>query len=900
MSDVVVTSLLEVLGRTTLWLSVVALLTGIVLRFARPSWPLAHRAAWLLVLLVGWTFLRLPLDLPWYEAQRSAPVLIARTLPLAESAPTEQAPAESVEVIELHTPVAAPSESAVGGTSATVTEPADPVELASASGPEIQRPVETLPWSTVWKQRAAIALLSAWLLGIVVLLTAWLVGYVRFLRLLRSRVAADERWASEWQALLAEAGVRQIPLSMTDDLGPLLCRLPRGFELVISEPLWRELDAPERLAILRHELAHYRRGDVWSSLAARFLALPHWFNPASWWAVNRFDEAAEWACDHAAVGQGETTEYAKVLMRLGQVVGHGRVYGSAVRGRSLARRIRRVLTAPATADSTLKKASLVCIALLLVAASVVQLKLIAKQQTDDPSDKVASDTAGDEKVLTKDEKSATKDAASQPAPKPNTIELNTTEPAEAAGLDDSARQNRIVADRLVEQASRAYGATSAAYLTGNTSLESVYEWSLRWMDSARSAAADRTQRIAAVKKHLERMQELQRRIQILHEAAAKGGDVYQFRMVNFYVTQAEQGLARVQRGGTLQREERESVSDNRQPVVDYEIQIIDVTIKISQLQDQIDQTKINLEVAQGAANTANQLQKGAVSRTEMARIQSDALKARVQLKSLEEQLKLHENKLELLNARARASAKNSGADAGKAVQVRRASPDGSVVVESRIIEGPEAAAAAPLGPVVIPVVPTARPGAGPQPTKQELRYVGKSFSQWQEIAKTELSPVRKSDAIRALAAFGANGFGSEAAAQIVETISGIWDSTEGEAREDSERYMEHMVLPEFERIPLKDSLPVLTKTLISDNKNGQTFALIFLDRVWSNRITPAHKHAFEETRKDPKVVAALEEMEKSKDERTSSLARLLLIRIGAKASGAEPPSAKAPETELRT
>ncbi len=738
MSDVVATSLLEVLGRTTLWLAMVALLTGIVLRFARPSWPLAQRAAWLLVLLVGWTFLRFPLDLPWYEAERVAPASIS-----AHAAFAEQAPAESIAVIELNTLVAAPIESAVAAKSAAVAEPLGPAEVANASGQEIQRPLETPAWSAVWKPRAAMALLAAWLLGVVVLPAVWLVGYVRFLRSLESRVPADDFWASEWQALLAEAGVRrQIPLSMTDDLGPLLCRLPRGYELVVSEPLWRELDAQERRAILRHELAHYRRGDVWSSLAARFLALPHWFNPASWWAVSRFDEAAEWACDRAAVSQGETTEYAKVLMRLGQVVGHDRVYGSAARGRSLARRIRRVLTAPATADSTLKKASLVLVGLMLAAASVVQLELVAKQQTDDSSAKVAENGAREDAAAPKDENAAPKESASEPAPEAKKVEGST----------------------------------------------------------------------------------------------------------------------------------------------DYELQIVDVKIKISQLEGQINQTELNLNLTHSAVSKLiklNQGKEGVVPLSEIERVQGEAQKARLQLESLAEQLKLHEHKLELLNARAQGSAKNSGANAGKAVEVR-AVPE-RVQLEARLIEDHEAGA----------VVPAGQQGPTPQATKQKLRYDGKGFSQWQEIAKTELSPERKTEAIRAMAAFGANGFGSEAVAQIVETARGYSALAIAKGISNSpEAKLISAALNGLARIPLKVSLPVLTKFLTDDNEYDRMLALMSLYMVAGNLsgqspasteiYSHADQQAFEGMLKDPKVVAALEEMEKSKDakdDRITSMARSLLIRI---------------------
>ena len=171
------------------------------------------------------------------------------------------------------------------------------------------------------------AALGAWALGIgCALLTVWIFGYARFCdrfgRATRLTKTIRPSGGSCWQRRASGSRFR---FASTDELGPILCRLPRGYVLVVPERLWRSLDSCERRAILRHELAHYQRGDVWKSLAARLLALPHWFNPASWWAVRRFDEAAEWACDRAAAGDEAATEYARVLVRLGEVacVRHG-------------------------------------------------------------------------------------------------------------------------------------------------------------------------------------------------------------------------------------------------------------------------------------------------------------------------------------------------------------------------------------------------------------------------------------------------------------------------------------------------------------------------------------------------------------------------------------------------
>ncbi|HBO45346.1 MAG TPA: hypothetical protein DD670_15735, partial [Planctomycetaceae bacterium] len=164
---------------------------------------------------------------------------------------------------------------------------------------------------------------------------------------------------------------------------PLLCRWPDGYELVVPAELWGSLGESARLGIMRHELAHYQRGDVWKSLAVRLLALPHWFNPAAWLAARRFEEAAEWACDEAAVaGHTPQTEYARTLLALAEAsLGGGSCHPSMSRW-NLSARVRRLLADSNAKDSIMKKLVLTVLAAVLVAFCLVRIDLVAKPNTD--------------------------------------------------------------------------------------------------------------------------------------------------------------------------------------------------------------------------------------------------------------------------------------------------------------------------------------------------------------------------------------------------------------------------------------------------------------------------------------------------------------------------------------
>ncbi len=490
---------LSMLGRTTLWLALAALATATVLRALRASWPTAHRIGWLLALLVGWTFVRWSVAIPWYEAV---------ALPVVDVGEVRQFEGSDI-AHQRDEFVGEP----ISEAPAFVAFPPAPTSSSSLS-PRISNP-PAAPFD--WR----LAALSAWALGVLALPAIWLFGYVRFVRSLPMSLPADEAWEAAWRDLLAAHDVRcAIPLRVTNDLGPMLCRLPRGYELLLPERLWRELDAGQREAIVRHELAHYTRGDVWKSLAARAFALPHWFNPFAWWAVRRFDEAAEWACDQAATADEGTTEYAKALVRLGEVATLPTIYGSSVRGRTLAARVRRLLSSPAKQDSIMKKTFLLAATLCFASLSLVHLQLVAQQPPGER--KSAADAAQPEKG---------------PAA------------ADAPDADNDGRKSlkgMAPAQRMVASAKRAFEATTAAFQAETTTLEPVIYWSQRWMAADEALAKDDAQRLAAVKAHLERMRQLHASIETLYNVGTKGGEAKEMAAMDYYVAEAERRLEQLQ------------------------------------------------------------------------------------------------------------------------------------------------------------------------------------------------------------------------------------------------------------------------------------------------------------------------------------------------------------------
>ena len=160
----------------------------------------------------------------------------------------------------------------------------------------------------------------------------------------------------------------------------MLCLTPSGYRLLVPERFWRTSTQSERLAILRHELAHYRRGDVVKSWLVRLLALPHWFNPAAWRAVRMFEQAGEWSCDRAAAGPpAERIDYLRALQRLVEMqTPIETLAGRCAQSHPLVLRVKRLLVFSPLEDSLVRKLCLVSAALLLAAAHTVRVELVAR------------------------------------------------------------------------------------------------------------------------------------------------------------------------------------------------------------------------------------------------------------------------------------------------------------------------------------------------------------------------------------------------------------------------------------------------------------------------------------------------------------------------------------------
>lgn len=490
--------LLAQLLRTTATLSVAALAVFVVLRGMRYRSPRLHRIAWLMVLLSGWLFVRTPIVIPWYVAPPATRVSIPVGFPVG---PVAAGAAPAPRLNGMHQPQL---------TSGTHFAPANQQQIA-------------FPWPIV--------VLATWAIGVGGFAAWWVIGYFRFLRQLPIGTAPQPAWQEQWQQLLTELPVRRpIRLCITNGLGPLICRVWGEYRLLAPEALWRELTTAERETILRHELAHVARRDLLKSLLARILALPHWFNPLAWWAVRRFDECGEWACDDVVRRRGpsEATVYARVLLRLGQAA---LAYGAAIGGRRLSTRIQRLLTGPSREDSTMKKSMMVAVMVLLALAGAVEWRLGVQ---------------------------ASRARADQEASQARRFK------EQAAGQlkDSPAQVDSALLRNLADAAKGGYTAWQASYNAGTAVASDCYIWSRRWVEAEQALAEDQKAQRVALQQHRDRMEQLFQKIDALHRAGVRGGEEEHYYAAKFYLAEAEIWLASVQ-GAAKTPEPESRRSDDR-------------------------------------------------------------------------------------------------------------------------------------------------------------------------------------------------------------------------------------------------------------------------------------------------------------------------------------------------
>ncbi len=162
--------------------------------------------------------------------------------------------------------------------------------------------------------------LGIWLAGIVIALGLMALRQRRHTQWLeRATTAPDDALLRDADLVAAQAGLRRTPrlrIGHKAEDGPCVSGLmaptlilPAGFE--------RDFTADQRRYALLHEMAHLRRGDLWTATAMMALRIAAWPNPLVHLAWPRFRADQEAACDATVLrltGEEARADYAETLL----------------------------------------------------------------------------------------------------------------------------------------------------------------------------------------------------------------------------------------------------------------------------------------------------------------------------------------------------------------------------------------------------------------------------------------------------------------------------------------------------------------------------------------------------------------------------------------------------------
>jgi len=157
-----------------------------------------------------------------------------------------------------------------------------------------------------------------WGLGLAVTASWCVTGAWKVRRIVRSGQEAG--FAGAWPVKVVVS--RNAPV-------PMACGIWKP--AVVLPPAACDWPAPRLHAVILHEIAHVRRGDLLAQVVGQFACCVYWFHPLTWLAARQLRLEREQACDDAVVSGGiSAPDYATHLVELARTLGRTRFLAPAM------------------------------------------------------------------------------------------------------------------------------------------------------------------------------------------------------------------------------------------------------------------------------------------------------------------------------------------------------------------------------------------------------------------------------------------------------------------------------------------------------------------------------------------------------------------------------------------
>ena len=170
-------------------------------------------------------------------------------------------------------------------------------------------------FSVALPRQGAYVLFWIWITGAVLFLG---IHFIRFQIAMKKLLNSSEKISNLYEfslqyGLPAKSRWKRVEVRCCGAMnGPMLIGFYKKY-LLISEKI---LDRQDMQLLLRHELTHYVKKDIWLKQYFLICNSLHWFNPIIYWMRARVTEMIELACDYEVVKNLDTAErkcYAELL-----------------------------------------------------------------------------------------------------------------------------------------------------------------------------------------------------------------------------------------------------------------------------------------------------------------------------------------------------------------------------------------------------------------------------------------------------------------------------------------------------------------------------------------------------------------------------------------------------------
>lgn len=360
----------------------------------RTSWSLPARHALLTVALA--TGLLLPLVLPLLHVPTPWTLAMSRGSTDQPTAHVEQAasrpdPADLPQRVSSGSPLLAADPAA----SPPRVGPNASEQSVRAEQARTEAPVLPLASPGNWLRLAGSLACALWFLGVAVGFVRTAATLAKLQRWLKTASVADDPLLAEAARNLGRRTAIRLYCSSTLP-APISLGLLRP-RIVVPAGLESRL-APDQLrAVIQHEVAHIRRGDLWIGLLQQIAGLLYWWNPLVHLVNQQIAEFREQICDDIATAElPEPRTYATTLLQFSEGLGlfaHAPATLGIGAGSTsqLEKRIRRIVSPAGARRVRLTRSAIAgtAAAAVLMSAAILSAQVgvppSAAQQSGDPA-----------------------------------------------------------------------------------------------------------------------------------------------------------------------------------------------------------------------------------------------------------------------------------------------------------------------------------------------------------------------------------------------------------------------------------------------------------------------------------------------------------------------------------